>query len=101
MDMAEEGDASGGVCQRKGKTTQVSFMFVLFYSYCMHSNWSMTGPDIAPASRLAGKMVELPPRYPSSPLTNESFKTDQNRKEKKGKEMKTQRSMPAAAAPHT
>jgi hypothetical protein len=31
-------------------------------------------------------MAELPPRYPSSPLTNESLKTDQNRKEKKGKE---------------
>jgi len=33
-------------------------------------------------------MAELPPRYPSSPLTNESLKTDQNRKKKKGKEKK-------------
>jgi len=41
-------------------------------------------------------MAELPPRYPSSPLTDESLKTDQNKKEKK---RKTQRSMPAAAAP--
>ena len=41
-------------------------------------------------------MAELPPRYPSSPLTNESLKTDQNKKEKK---RKMQRSMPAAAAP--
>ena len=46
-------------------------------------------------------MAELPPSYPSSPLTNESLKTDQNRKEKKGKERKTQRSLPAAAAPRT
>jgi len=25
-------------------------VFVLFYSYCMHSNWSMTGPNIPSAS---------------------------------------------------
>jgi len=46
-------------------------------------------------------MAELPPRYPSSLLTNESLKTDQNRKEKKGKEKKTQRSLPTAATPRT
>jgi len=44
-------------------------------------------------------MAELPPRYPSSLLTNESLKKVQNRQEKKGKEKKMQRSMPAAAAP--
>jgi hypothetical protein len=33
-------------------------------------------------------MAELPPRYLSSPLTNESLKTDQNRKEKKGRKTK-------------
>jgi hypothetical protein len=46
-------------------------------------------------------MALLTPRYPSSPLTNESFKTDQHRKEKKEKERKTLRSLPAATAPRT
>jgi hypothetical protein len=48
----------------------------------------MTGPDIPSASRLAGKMSELPPRYPSSPLTNETLKgrPEQKGKERKGKE---------------
>jgi hypothetical protein len=36
-------------------------------------------------------MAELPPRYPSSPLTNERWEKDKNDKKKRKKERKKER----------